>query len=452
MLGTYTTSLKRLSSFSIAILMVASITLISLLNSSVANAAQMTKRRVEMSTSVVSTAVTADFIFQFPTAVDVTGIEIEFSDSPLGVYSALPANDPAIGTPTATLLTGASTGTLSGTAGTAVNGDTFRTWTNTGAFTVTGGAAQDGDGFTGTPGTGLNQIQLTRATGASETLDSSAGTTAHALRIGGLTNDNSPNTTFFARIRVYTGGTTTTLVHDGVVAGSTAQVLTVQARVQEVLEFCIGALAPATVTAWTGNASTTSCTAVTGTVVDLGPVGSSAINVSSSSPDGNGFDGVAMLRSNAVNGTSIVYKAILAAGGTLNRGALKISGAACDTGGAADTDLDAAFTNTDRCFNSDEGGRNFGTNTEGFGFRLVNVDTASETPTANLTSQGSYASGTDYSWDDDGQSVLIASSTGATEKVVDDEAFQLKFGARSALTTPTGQYSVQAEFIAATIY
>ena len=159
-----------------------------------------------------------------------------------------------------------------------------------------------------------------------------------------------------------------------------------------------------------------------------------------------------MLRSNAVNGTSVVYKSILAAGGTLNRGALKISGAACDTGSSADTDLDAAFTNTDRCFNSDEGGRNFGTNTEGFGLRLVNVDTASETPTANLTAQGSYASGTDYSWDDDGQSVLIASSTGATEKVVDDEAFQLKFGARSALTTPTGQYSVQAEFIAATIY
>ena len=190
--------------------MMASLVLIALLNGSVAKADQMTRRRVEMSTSVVSTAVTGDFIFQFPTAVDVTGIEIEFSDSPLGTYGTVPANDPAIGTPTATLLDGSSTNTLGGTAGTAVNGDTFRAWSNTGAFTVTGGAAQDGDSFTGTGGTGLNQIQLTRASGTTETSDS--GTTAHAIRIGGLTNDNSPNTTFFARIRIYTGGTTTTLV------------------------------------------------------------------------------------------------------------------------------------------------------------------------------------------------------------------------------------------------
>lgn len=441
MLEIYTPSLKRLSSFSMAILMLMWVMVA--LFSGTARADQMPRRRVEMSTSVVSTAVTGDFIFQFPTAVDVTGIEIEFTDSPLGTYATAPANDPAIGTPTAALLSAASTGTLSGVTGTAVNGDTFRAWTNTTAFTVTGGAAQDGDSFTGGAGTGLNQIQLTRISGASDTLD--AGVNVHAIRIGGLTNDNSVNTTFFARVRVYTGGTTTTLVHDGVVAGSTAQVLTVQARVQEVLQFCIGSSTSAAVAAWTG--AGTQCSSITGTTVDLGAIDSGAITVSPDT-DGNNVDGIAMLRTNAVNGATINYKSILdtTAGGT-QRGSLKIPGQTCGV-----TDLDGAFTNTDRCFNSDEGGRAFASGTEGFGMRLVNADLASETPTANMTASTPYSSGTDYSWDDDADSVLIASSTGAAEKVVDDEAFQLRFGARSALVTPTGQYSVQAEFIAVVAY
>jgi hypothetical protein len=396
-----------------------------------------------MSTSIISTAVSGDFIFQLPTATDITGIEIELTDTPLGTYAGLPGNVPAIGTPTATLLTGASTGTLCGVAGTACNGDVFQTWDNTGAFTVTGGAPQNGDGYTG-GGSPNNQIQLTRASGTNEGADT--GTDVHAIRIGGLTNDNTVNTTFFARVRIYTGGTTTTLAHDGVVAGSTAQVLTVQARVQEVLSFCIGAETSANVTAWTG--AGTDCSDITGTTVDLGPVESSATTVTPDA-DGNDMDGIAMLRTNAVNGATVNYKSIQAAGGATNRGALKVASADCGAGG---TDLDATFSNTDRCFNSDEGGRAFASGTEGFGMRLVNVDSASETPTANFSAVAPYSSGTDYAWDDDGDSVQIASSTGATDKVVDDEAFQLRFGARSALTTPTGQYSVQAEFIAATIY
>jgi hypothetical protein len=150
-----------------------------------------------------------------------------------------------------------------------------------------------------------------------------------------------------------------------------------------------------------------------------------------------------MLRTNAVNGATINYKSIL----ETSSGALKIPGQTCGS-----TDITVG-TKTDRCFNSTTAGNPFSASgTEGFGMRLVNADLASETPTANLSASSPYSSATDYSWNDVGGSVLVASSTGSTDKVVDDEAFQLRFGARSALTTPTGQYSVQAEFIAATVY
>jgi hypothetical protein len=437
---------RKLAAFTSAIVL-ASASVLPMLLPNVAQAAQMTRRRVEMSSSIVSSTATGDFVFQLPSGTIVQGIEIEMVDSPLGSYASAPSFVPAIGTPTATLLDATSTSTLSGTTGTAVNGDTFRAWTDTTAFTAT---KTDGTSFTGTAGTALNQIHLVRSSATSETLD--ATTSVHAIRVGGLTNNATANKTFFARVRVYAASTVNgagqfngSIIHDGTVAGSTAQVLTVQARVQEVLQFCIGAETSAIVSAWSGVG--TSCTNVTGTLVDLGAIDSSVATVSPIS-SGNNSDGIAMLRTNAVNGATVTYKSIqdLTAGGS-NRGSLKIVGQTCGS-----TDISSG-SKTDRCFNSTLAGNPLSaTSTEGFGMRLVNVDTASETPTANLTASSPYSSGTDYSWDDTGASVLIASSTSASEKVVDDEAFQLRFAARSALTTPTGQYSVQAQFIAAPVY
>jgi hypothetical protein len=436
--GVYKLSKKvgvRVGSISAAVV-VASASLLPLLVSTPAQAAQMTRRRVEMSTSVVGVSATGDFMFQFASGTVVTGIEIEFVDTPLGTYAGLPSSTPTVGgSPTATILDSSSTGTLSGTTGTAVNGDTFRTWDDTGAFAA---SRQNGDGYTG-GGSPNNQIQLTRTSSTTETSD--ATTSVHALRIAGLTNNATTNTTFFARVRVYSSGTST-LAHDGTVAGATTQVLSIQARVQEVLQFCIGAETATNISAWTG--AGTSCASVSSSLVDLGPVDSGALTVSPD-PDGNDKDGIAMLRTNAVNGATITYKSLedLTAGGS-NRGSLKIVGQTCSS-----TDISSG-SKTDKCFNDTLTG-NALTSTEGFGMKLIDVDTASETPTANLTASSPY-SGATYSWDDTGASVLIASSTGASEKVVDDEAFRLRFAAHSALTTPTGQYSVQAQFIAVVVY
>ena len=194
-------SRRRLTAIASALLLAGS-SVLPMLLPQVAKAAQITKRRVEMSTSIVSASATGDFIFQMASGTVIQGIEIEFVDNPLGTYGTVPAAVPAIGTPTATLLTGASTGTLSGVAGTAVNGDTFNTWDDTTVFTPT---KTDGTSFTGTPGTANNQVHLVRTSAVTETSDT--GTDVRAVRIGGLTNNGTVNTTFFARVRIYSAST-----------------------------------------------------------------------------------------------------------------------------------------------------------------------------------------------------------------------------------------------------
>ena len=53
-----------------------------------------------------------------------------------------------------------------------------------------------------------------------------------------------------------------------------------------------------------------------------------------------------------------------------------------------------------------------------------------------------------YAWDATGTADRIASSAGSAIKVVDDEALILKFAATAGITTPTGSYTVQADYIA----
>ena len=57
-----------------------------------------------------------------------------------------------------------------------------------------------------------------------------------------------------------------------------------------------------------------------------------------------------------------------------------------------------------------------------------------------------------YAWQEDGSFAELASSTGSTDKVIDDEAVILSFGAVAALTTPTGDYTAQADFIAVSVF
>ncbi len=207
-------------------------------------------------------------------------------------------------------------------------------------------------------------------------------------------------------------------IDQGGIALSTANQLTVNARVQEVLQFCVG-----TDDANTAGDVTDDCSDITGTVIDLGVVDSTLINESANDA------GKAMVRTNAVNGVEIVYYAEQENGS----GSLKVPGATC-----------APPSLTDQCFNS------VGTTetaitagTENFGMTSTGVN-VSNGITTNLTRDTDYDADVGYAWDDSGSTDILASST----TVVDDEMLELKFAATASPTTPTGAYTVTATFIA----
>ena len=263
-------------------------------------------------------------------------------------------------------------------------------------------------------------------------------------------------------MRVYSD-TGTTLVWEGVFAQSTSQTLTVTARVQERLDFCVGSTTVDDATTSVGAA----CSNITGTDVQLGVLDSGITNVSpvsAAAAGGDNENGVVMIKTNAINGAVIDYKAIQ----ETSSGKLKIVGQSC-----------SGVLLTDPCFNS--AGTTAlvidGSVQEAFGMAIAGVNCGSTlaytctfaSSTYNLIRDNEYdgdnsgqnnntyvsdagvVAGTptgEYSWDDSGTADRIASSASSSTKVIDDEALILKFAAKPAATTPTGSYQVQADFIA----
>jgi hypothetical protein len=266
----------------------------------------------------------------------------------------------------------------------------------------------------------------------------------------GLTHNATANRSFYPRIRLYDDASAGTLQWEGAVSQSTAQALTVNARVQETLSFCVGATSVDDATTTPGAA----CANISGTDVNLGVVDSGAVSISpvSTTNGGDNENGVAMVRTNAVAGVVIDYKAVL----DTSSGKLKVAGATC-----------SGTSVTDQCFNSTGTTQNsIAAGTEEFGMTIAGINCGSTTSYTCTFSSGSYnlvrdaeydGDGTNtyqtggsnnFAWDDTGTADRIASSAGSSVKVVDDEAMILKFAATSSITTPTGQYTVQADFIA----
>ncbi len=250
----------------------------------------------------------------------------------------------------------------------------------------------------------------------------------------GITNPTTTGT-FYARILTfatdtaadnYTSTVPGTYVDDGGIALATANELTITARVQEQLQFCVGT---------TDAANNNDCTDISGTSVSLGVVDSSTLATTGDAA------GLAMIRTNAFNGATIRYKAEQ----ETSSGQLKVAGATC------------AGTLTDQCFNSTGTTQNTITaGTEEFGMTLTNIDTTNGL-TTNLQCDTQYdgdgtcngaGTYTDYAWDDSGAFDTIASSTGSSVKVMDDEMVNMKFAATASATTPTGLYAVTANFVA----
>jgi hypothetical protein len=292
--------------------------------------------------------------------------------------------------------------------------------------------------------------------------------TAHSISdTGGVNQDgtacaSAANCTFFVRMVSYSDNAFTTAVDNGTVAGSTTQLFTVNATIQEALSFCIGST--------TINDATTAppaCASISGTSLNLGTLQPSNISISpvSSAGTGKGDDNnaIAQLSTNASNGTSVSYDAYQQAG-VNHKGTLRVSGATCQAGAV----------NTDQCVNA------IGTTqatltagTENFGMTIAAVNCAATVAytcsfaggtyklTRNINYDGTglntYPTDTDliagptnggYAWDETGTIQTIASST----TVVDREALIIKFAATPNFTTPTGTYTALVDFIATPTY
>jgi hypothetical protein len=393
-----------------------------------ANAAQLTNRSAAVTTARPGQTFNITFSFRLPSSSILQGMEFEFCDSPLGTCAV---------TQTPTIPAGSTV---------SQNGN----WTDATAWgTYTRQAARNG-------GAANTQIRVERTSATSET---QSGTNDRTITFTGLTNFGTANVSYYPRIRVYsdnTAGAFTTLVHDGAVAQSTSQTLTVNARVQEILAFCIGST--------TVNDATTSivtdCSTATGTSVDLGVVTSTAVSTTPVA-NANGGDlknAYAMVLTNAQNGVTIGYQAVQ----DTSSGKLKVTGAAC-----------SGTSTTDQCFNSQGGTQGtFTAGTEKFGMTIAGVNCASVpagsytcTFASGLTNLqpltnyigGAYTNGTSgtygvtqgFAWVDTGAALTtIASSASSAVKVVANEALVLRFAATAQITTPTGQYQAQADFVA----
>jgi hypothetical protein len=384
----------------------------------VASAASLANRSLSISSSQPSNAnTTYYFNFDVGTTGNIGSIELLFCTTPLG---------------TCTAPTGLSVSSVA-------NGDIL-------TQTINGAAG----GFTIGTNT-ANLIQLTR-TAASATAGHDV-----ILEFDNITNPStssyspSGNNTFFTRINTYSDTAYTTDVDDGVVASAIVPLLTVSARVQEILHFCVDNTSIDDNSTNIGSDCANLAGAVAGNSVDLGVVDGTTGGATSPDSDGNGANGVFMIRANAVGGSVVGYRAVQQSG-TTYQGALRVVGSTCT--GVANT-VGAANSSTDQCFNSDTTKTSLTANTEQFGMtgRYINR-TSSATPTSNLSLSTDYdsTSTVGYAWTQAGTFTPVATTVPSTDKVVDDEAVILKFAAVSALTTPTGQYQAQADFVAVPTY
>lgn len=362
------------------------------------SAAQLTSRSLAQSTTKVSATGSNVFTFTIGTSGSTVGsIEFEYCTTPLGTCTAPTGLD--VDSATLTSLTGAGGG----------------------AFSIGPNTA--------------NKAQVTR------TASAVTGTPTLVATFGNVVNP-STRTSFYVRITTYATASYTTAVDAGVVAGATTDQLTVNARVQERLDFCVGSSAVDD----DSTSPAADCAAFTsgaGTTVDLGVIDASTINISpvASGSGGNAMNGLAMIRTNALNGAVISYFAEQ----NTSSGKLKVAGATCS---GTDT--------TDQCFNSTGTTQNsIVAGTEEFGLTVGYVNTGSRgsgyagnnlVRDTNYDGDGTGTGG--FAWDDTGTADIIASSAGSSIKVIDDEALVLKFAATSSVTTPTGQYTVTSTYIA----
>lgn len=400
------------------------------LNSQKATAAQLLSRSLNISTAVAGASANYTFTFTTQTSASAQTMTFQACTTPLG-----------------TCTTPSSFSWLGATFASQNN------WQGATNFAI------DSSGANGCTAT-ANNLCLRRVDATSQT------NTSRDITINGVTNPNSSNYSFYVRINIFSDAGYTTGTDYGTVASSTAQTLTANAAVQEVLNFCVGSTLINDATTAVSANSPDYCNGISGTSVDLGTLDSGNVSVSpvSGVSNGNSRNGVVMIDTNATNGASINYDAIQQSG-TNHKGTLRVVGASCNAGNVS----------TDPCIDAVGGTKSTLTpGTEKFGMSIAGVNcgiasnfytcnfgagTYNLSRTTNYNNTGGNTYGTDngqvnattagqYAWDESGNPVTVATSS----TIIGYEALIVKFAATAALTTPTGSYSAQTDFIAVPTY
>ncbi len=214
------------------------------------SAAQITARKVTMSSSAgAATSVTYTFNFTVPSATVLESFEAEICTTASGACS----------TPTG--------------------------WTGAGAD-LASQPTNYGDASGWTDASTSSALRMVKNGNVA------APTGSQTVAFNGITNTTANNQTFFARITTYSDETYTTDVDTGVVAGSTAQQISLTGVMDESLTFCTG-------TSITG----TNCGTVAGSSVDFGTFSSSATSSGTSvmAASTNGVSGYTI----TVNGSTL---------------------------------------------------------------------------------------------------------------------------------------------------
>lgn len=445
----YTTAVKRqrLKIIFAVVVLVAAMLLPSLGKNSQVEAAQILNRYIDMDSSASSAETTYNVSFQLPNGVTIGSFRVEFCnvdplpglDCSTGIIES--DNVPDMGDDAGSAISLANFALADAPGDTTNNGDTC----TAGSLVQNHATSED-----------LNYVDVAcNATEATVVTETGPGTATDEEYVNfDIVNINNPsnttsgsnNDTFYVRLYVFAGTSPTAYnqaspplgVYEGGLAMSTANQITVTARVQEQLTFRVGA-----------DSTATPCDTFTDTTVDLGVLNSTVINLSSTHPAGGDLDTACTeVTTNASNGVGVYYIG----------DNLKVTGEVC---GTTDTE-NATPSTTDKCLNRDPDGSDADNNTfsaspditagtEQWGLSVLSdaLENAASNETTNLSLVTKYDGNNGTTANNNWTFVpntaeLFCSST----TVVNAEVCRIDMAGTAAITTPTGLYTTTLTFIA----
>jgi hypothetical protein len=345
-----------------------------------AHAAPITPRSTTLGSSEGGVSTTYTWGFTGGTATTMRAIKFQICDSPLQTTAC-------------TIPTGATIAVATFVTGAPTSGGNIASWAISGTQNAT-------------------QVIISNATGM-------AGNTALVVRFTGVTNPSAANTSFYTRITTYTDTAASLPSANGqdfgATAVSTGTEISVNANVQESLNFSVG--------------STGTCGSISGATVNIGN-NPGTDNVLSSSAATAGTS-VMCINTNALTGYVITY----------------VSNQTSSNG----------FTNGTYTISDNSSGTNFTAATSGgadyFGINLRANNGGSGGPTAGAdpsggvapTSYGTgYGTANTYAFVRGTQTTLVSQTTGATANTL----YTVTYAAQAGTSTAVGAYQVRMNYIA----